>query len=91
MSAQFILNGLNLIFYYVDKLYTDRLKKTSFGDVNVHMFIFHIAVQKRLRIIRIVWLLLKEFVKQQKQHSTVSTPNMYEQLISIVLGKRSNT
>lgn len=58
MSAQFITRRLNFIFYYIDKLYTDRLKKTCFA-VNIHLFIFLIpAVQKRLTVIRIVELLL---------------------------------
>lgn len=58
MSVQFIVPRLNLIFYYIDKLYTDKLNKTFFA-VNVHLLLFLIpAVQKRLKVIRIVELLL---------------------------------
>jgi len=87
MSAQFIIRRLNLIFYYIDKLYTDRLKKASFA-VNIHLFIFLVlAVQKRLRVTRIVGLLLIAitFARQQQQHSN----NTYGYLISIALGKIS--
>lgn len=47
MSAQFIINRLNLIFHYIDKLYASTLKKTS-SVAHVHAFTFLIfAIKKK--------------------------------------------
>lgn len=73
MSAQFIINRLNLIFHYIDKLYASSLKKTSFV-ANGHMLIFLVFAVQKKTVIRAVWLQIRELLK--KQCSILKAPDM---------------